>query len=84
MKLNKTKFTTVLSALALVSALSMPTNAAVVLGGADGWEVSYGGFINLFYTQSDFAGGEDSAHLQQGLLPAFHTMTVKTPEVNGP
>lgn len=85
MKINKTKFTTVLSTLALVGALSMPTNAAVVLGGADGWEVSYGGFINLFYTQSDFPGpkGEDSAHLQEGLLPAFHTMTVKTPEVNG-
>ena len=82
MKFNKTKFTAVLSALALAGAMSMPSNAAVVLGGADGWEVSYGGFINLFYTQSDF-GGEDSAHLQEGLLPSFHTMTVKTPEVNG-
>ena len=82
MKFNTTKFTTVLSSLALVGALSMPTNAAVVLGGADGWEVSYGGFINLFYTQSDF-GSEDSAHLQEGLLPSFHTMVVKTPEVNG-
>lgn len=82
MKFNTTKFTTVLSSLALVGALSMPTNAAVVLGGADGWEVSYGGFINLFYTQSDF-GTEDSAHLNEGLLPSFHTMVVKTPEVNG-
>ncbi|MDE0510728.1 MAG: porin [Gammaproteobacteria bacterium] len=82
MKFNTTKFTTVLSSLALVGALSMPTNAAVVLGGADGWEVSYGGFINLFYTQSDF-GSEDSAHLNEGLLPSFHTMVVKTPEVNG-
>ncbi len=77
-----TKLTTILSTLALAGALSMPTNAAVVLGGADGWEVSYGGFINLFYTQSDF-GGEDSAHLNEGLLPSFHTMVVKTPEVNG-
>ena len=82
MKFNKTKFTAVLSTLALAGALSMPTNAAVVLGGADGWEVSYGGFINLFYTQSDF-GSEDSAHLNEGLLPSFHTMVVKTPEVNG-
>lgn len=82
MKFNTTKFTAVLSTLALVGALSMPTNAAVVLGGADGWEVSYGGFINLFYTQSDF-GSEDSAHLNEGLLPSFHTMVVKTPEVNG-
>ena len=77
-----TKLTTILSTLALAGALSMPTNAAVVLGGADGWEVSYGGFINLFYTQSDF-GTEDSAHLNEGLLPSFHTMVVKTPEVNG-
>ena len=83
MKSYTTKIATTLSTLALVAAFSMPANAAVVLGGADGWEVSYGGFINLFYTQSDFAGGEDSAHMQQGLLPAFHTMTVKTPEVNG-
>ena len=82
MKINKSKFTAVLSALALAGAMSMPSNAAVVLGGADGWEVSYGGFINLFYTQSDF-GSEDSAHLQEGLLPSFHTMVVKTPEVNG-
>ena len=82
-----TKLTTVLSTLVLAGALSMPTNAAVVLGGADGWEVSYGGFINLFYTQTDFeyadGSSEDSAHLQEGLLPSFHTMTVKTPEVNG-
>ena len=86
MKIYTTKLAAVLSTLALVGALSMPTNAAVVLGGADGWEVSYGGFINLFYTQSDFDFGgssEDSAHLQEGLLPSFHTMTVKTPEVNG-
>ena len=82
MKIYTTKLAAILSTLALVGALSMPTNAAVVLGGADGWEVSYGGFINLFYTQSDF-GGEDSAHLNEGLLPSFHTMVVKTPEVNG-
>ena len=87
MKTYTTKLAATLSTLVLVAAFSMPTNAAVVLGGADGWEVSYGGFINLFYTQSDFefADGtsEDSAHLQEGLLPSFHTMTVKTPEVNG-
>ena len=87
MKTYTAKLATALSTLALVAAFSMPTNAAVVLGGSDGWEVSYGGFINLFYTQTDFeyadGSSEDSAHLQEGLLPAFHTMTVKTPEVNG-
>ncbi len=87
MKTYTAKLATALSTLALVAAFSMPTNAAVVLGGSDGWEVSYGGFINLFYTQTDFefadGSSEDSAHLQEGLLPSFHTMTVKTPEVNG-
>ena len=87
MKQYTTKLATVLSTLALAGALSLPAHAAVVLGGADGWEVSYGGFINLFYTQSDFewnsGGSEDSAHLQEGLLPSFHTMVVKTPEMNG-
>lgn len=84
MKTHITKLATTLGVLAFLGA---PANAAVVLGGADGWEVSYGGFINLFYTQSDFerndGTSEDSAHLNEGLLPSFHTMTVKTPEVNG-
>lgn len=83
----KTQITKLAATLGVLAFLSAPTNAAVVLGGADGWEVSYGGFINLFYTQSDFefntGGSEDSAHLNEGLLPSFHTMTVKTPEVNG-
>ena len=83
----KTHITKLAATLGVLAFLSAPANAAVVLGGADGWEVSYGGFINLFYTQSDFefitGGSEDSAHLNEGLLPAFHTMTVKTPEVNG-
>ena len=83
----KTHITKLAATLGVLAFLSAPANAAVVLGGADGWEVSYGGFINLFYTQSDFefntGGSEDSAHLQEGLLPSFHTMTVKTPEVNG-
>ena len=86
----KTHITKLAATLGVLAFLSAPANAAVVLGGADGWEVSYGGFINLFYTQSDFerndtnaAPDEDSAHLNEGLLPSFHTMTVKTPEVNG-
>jgi len=83
----KTHITKLAATLGVLAFLSAPANAAVVLGGADGWEVSYGGFINLFYTQSDFerndGTSEDSAHLNEGLLPSFHTMTVKTPEVNG-
>ena len=85
--LNKTKLVAAFGSAVLAVTLGAPANAAVVLGGADGWEVSYGGFINLFYTQSDWEYGsgitEDSTHLNEGLLPAFHTMTVKTPEING-
>ena len=81
------KLAAVLGSAVLAACMSAPANAAVVLGGDNGWEVSYGGFINLFYNQVDFNfnGGtsENSAHLNEGLLPAFHTMTVKTPEVNG-
>ena len=83
----KNKLAAVLGSAVLAASISAPVNAAVVLGGENGWEVSYGGFINLFYNQVDFNfnGGtsENSAHLNEGLLPAFHTMTVKTPEVNG-
>ncbi|MBI2992654.1 MAG: porin [Gammaproteobacteria bacterium] len=78
---------------ALAALLTAPANAAIVLGGDNGWEVSYGGFINLFFTQSDFdsqvpacAGptcSEDSTHMQEGLLPAFHTLTAKSPEIGG-
>ncbi|MCZ6525940.1 MAG: porin [Gammaproteobacteria bacterium] len=86
-KFNKIKLATAIGTVALATALSVPANAAIVLGGDNGWEVSYGGFVNLFYTQSDFeftgGGKEDSAHLQEGLLPAFHTLTAKSPEING-
>ena len=85
--LNKTKLVAAFGSVALAATLSAPANAAISLGGADGWEVTYGGFVNLFYTQSDWEYGdgrtEDSAHLNEGLLPAFHTLTVKTPEING-
>jgi len=64
-----------------------PANAAIKLGGNNGWEVDYGGFINLFYNQVNFNynGGtsENSSHLNEGLLPAFHTLTAKSPEVDG-
>lgn len=85
----KTKLAAVAGSAILAASVSVPANAAVVLGGEDGWEVSYGGFINLFYNQTDFEydnpaiADESSSHLNEGLLPAFHTMTVKTPEVNG-
>ena len=89
-KSKKTKLAAAIGAATLAAAISAPANAAISLGGSDGWEVTYGGFINLFYTQSDWDYGtgatssnEDSAHLNEGLLPAFHTFTVKSPTVGG-
>lgn len=87
MLIKRTKLAAAIGAAALAGALSAPANAAIVLGGDNGWEVSYGGFVNLFYTQSDFdfdaGGSEDSSHLNEGLLPAFHTLTAKSPEIGG-
>lgn len=81
--INKTKLATAISAAALAGAMSAPANA-VVLGGDNGWEVSYTGFVNLFYNQWDNdTTGQDSAHLQEGLLPNFHTMKAVSPEVGG-
>ena len=81
---NKTKIAAAVGTAALAMTLGAPANAAISLGGDNGWEVTYGGFINLFYTQSDWDDlGVDSAHLQEGLLPAFHTLTVKSPTING-
>ena len=87
-QLMKTKIAAVAGSVLLAATLSAPANAAIVLGGDNGWEVSYGGFINLFYTQSSFenpagTATTDSAHLNEGLLPAFHTLTAKSPEING-
>ncbi|HEX9805420.1 MAG TPA: porin [Alteraurantiacibacter sp.] len=82
-----TKFAAALGTATLTAALCAPANAAIVLGGDNGWEVSYGGFVNLFYTQTDFefsdGTSEDSSHLNEGLLPAFHTLTAKSPEIGG-
>ncbi|HEX9782833.1 MAG TPA: hypothetical protein VGA56_08930, partial [Opitutaceae bacterium] len=68
-----TKFAAALGTATLVAAFCAPANAAIVLGGDNGWEVSYGGFVNLFYTQTDFefsdGTSEDSSHLNEGLLP---------------
>jgi hypothetical protein len=86
-KSMKTRLAAICGSALLAASAFAPANAAVVLGGENGWQVSYGGFINLFYNQVDFNynGGtsENSSHLNEGLLPSFHTMTVKTPEVNG-
>jgi hypothetical protein len=104
---NKTKLAAAVGSAALAMAMSSPANAVVVVGGSNGWEISFDGNINLFYNQIDFevtSGGvpattavsaatlgttatvpvsTDSAHLNEGLLPAFFSFTAKSPTVNG-
>ena len=74
---------TKLAAAVLAASVAAPASAASWSAGD--WEISYGGTINLFYNQldrSEIANG-DSAHLNEGLLPAFHTMKATSPTVNG-
>jgi len=90
MQFKKTKLATAVGTAALAMSLGGPANA-VVVGGDGGWEVSFTGTINLFYNQIDFefttsglpGPQEDSAHLNEGLLPAFFTFKAVSPTVNG-
>ena len=70
---------------AAVLAASVAAPASAVSWSAGDWEVSYTGTINLFYNQmdDDTAASGNSAHLNEGLLPAFHTMKVVSPSANG-
>jgi hypothetical protein len=54
---TKTKLATAVSAAAVSLGLSTAASAVVVVGGDNGWEVSFDGNINAFYTNSDFDGG---------------------------
>jgi len=70
---------------AAVLAASVAAPASAVSWSAGDWEVSYTGTINLFYNQldQDNVAAGNSSHLQEGLLPAFHTMKVVSPATNG-
>ena len=70
---------------AAVLAASVAAPASAVSWSAGDWEVSYTGTINLFYNQldQDNVNAGNSAHLNEGLLPAFHTMKVVSPSANG-
>jgi len=70
---------------AAVLAATVAAPASAVSWSAGDWEVSYTGTINLFYNQidrSDINSG-NSSHLNEGLLPAFHTMKAVSPATNG-
>jgi len=70
---------------AAILAASIAAPASAVSWQAGDWEASYTGTINLFWNQinNNEAGGQDSGHMNEGLLPAFHTMKVVSPATNG-
>jgi len=70
---------------AAVLAATVAAPASAVSWSAGDWEVHYTGTINLFYNQMDQANTNagNSSHLQEGLLPAFHTMKAVSPATNG-
>ncbi len=87
MKLTNKKLAAAIGIAAL--GLSSQAGAVVVVGGNNGWEVSFDGNINAFYqtincdTGCVSAGGEDSSRVTSGFLPAFFSFNVKSPTVNG-
>ncbi len=96
-KFNKSKLASAVAAAVLGLGLSSGANAVVVVGGDNGWEVSFDGNINAFYVMSDNDAGwdylgytnsavtpkEDISRVTSGFLPAFFSFNVKSPTVNG-
>jgi len=92
---KKTKLATAVSIAAVSLGLSATADAVVVVGGDNGWEVSFDGNINAFYTITDADSGYsalgfsgtapdiDQQRVQTGYLPAFFSFNVKSPTVNG-
>jgi len=70
---------------AAVLAATVAAPASAVSWQAGDWEASYTGTINLFANMinNNMANQEDSFHMNEGLLPAFHTMKVVSPATNG-
>jgi len=70
---------------AAVLAATVAAPASAVSWSAGDWEVSYTGTINLFANQMDRddINSGNSHHMNEGLLPAFHTMKVVSPSTNG-
>ncbi|MGE0485811.1 MAG: porin [Gammaproteobacteria bacterium] len=87
---SKTKLAAAVGAAAFGAGLAAPAGAVVVVGGNDGWEVSFDGNVNAFYTVGDYDNGyftesadKDSSRVHSGFLPAFFSFNVKSPTVNG-
>ena len=60
---KKTKLAAAVATVAVGLGLSAAANAVVVVGGDNGWEVSFDGNINAFYTQGNYDPGYDNLGL---------------------
>lgn len=87
---SKTRIAAAVGAAAFGAGLAAPAGAVVVVGGDNGWEVSFDGNVNAFYTVGDYDNGyvteaadTDSSRVTSGFLPAFFSFNVKSPTVNG-
>lgn len=93
MKLRLSKMVTgLLGVAALVAVASSPTQAAFVVGGEQGWQMSFDGMVNVFasYTMVEGADGhgnilssDQSFRVRTGLLPNIIGFNVKSPTING-
>ena len=89
-QIAKTKLAAAVGAAAFGVGLTAPAGAVVVVGGNDGWEVSFDGNVNAFYTVGDYDAGyviepaaSDNVRVTSGFLPAFFSFNVKSPTVGG-
>jgi hypothetical protein len=57
---KKTQLAAAVAAAAMGLGLSTAANAVVVVGGDNGWEVSFDGNINAFYVNGDYDAGYDN------------------------
>ncbi len=96
-RMTNTKLTTVVGSATLAMAIGVPAKAVVVVGGDNGWEVSFEGSVSGFYVYQDAGatlGGvtaetlatigsrtSEDAIVGSGLLPAFFSLRERSPEV---
>ncbi len=65
-RFNKTRLASGIAAAALGLGMASAANAVVVVGGDNGWEVSFDGNINAFYVMSDNDAGWNDLGLADG------------------
>lgn len=80
---------------ALTAVAASPAQAAFVVGGENGWQMSFDGMINVFAvydakSTAKFKDGtpagdsaEQSFRVRTGLLPSIFAFNVKSPTING-